>query len=89
MKQVLTTCRKCDGTGQVPLDPSLEAALSALSKFPNSTSPHLHAKMFSGGTALSINAINNRLEKLRSMNLVGRRKSGIAWEYSVKKGAMK
>jgi hypothetical protein len=85
MKQTLIKCGKCDGNGKVALDPALAETLTALISNPESTAPQLREMMFSGKPYPSVNAVNNRLEKLRKLGMIDRRKLGIAWEYFVKK----
>jgi hypothetical protein len=59
-------CSRCEGTGRVPLVPSLDETLRALARGPRTPS-ELSDALDVPGTAM-----NNRLEKLRALGLVTR-----------------
>lgn len=71
-------CSKCGGTGCVQLPPRMLHVLKMVGEG-HDTAPKLHA--FEDD--VTITAINNRLEDLRNLGLLARRKSGKTWIYSL------
>lgn len=74
---ITTECRKCRGTGKVR-QPHLETLLERLRK----RGGGIAADFATNG--LGITAYNNRLEQLRRLGLVTRKKEGRFWRYEVK-----
>jgi predicted transcriptional regulator len=70
------TCTTCDGKGIMPLPESLAQTLSEMR---GKTTSEKLAKKIPG---VSRNAQNNRLEKLRRLNLVTRERHGKEWIYT-------
>lgn len=80
MKQILVQCDTCEGTGKTPLSEHLKNTLALVGR-KGRTAEQIRAA--SGETAwTSINAFNNRLEKLRALGLVGRHREGKFYYYS-------
>ena len=77
------TCPRCRGTGKLPLKPYLARTMAAVPRTDTITAAALLRRL---GDAVTVNAIVNRLEKLRALRLVRRRRRqrGDAWLYSRK-----
>lgn len=75
-------CPECHGKGEVPL-PEWAVEVMALFKPKNAelTSEQVSEKT---GDEVTLNAINNRLERLRDLHFLKRRRVGKWWHYSKK-----
>lgn len=74
----LTKCPTCKGTGTVELEGAL---LETLSKFKTPKTRLSANDLHDPGAGITKNAMNNRLEKLRKMDLLGRERAGRVWTY--------
>lgn len=74
-------CSRCAGTGHVPLPAKLMKAL-ALLKDRELSSPEF--RRLTCGLSRSPSAANQLLERLRTLDLVNRRRIGRVWFYSLK-----
>lgn len=82
MKMPTVACAHCDGTGRVPLVPSLAMTLIRLRAMGPTRPGALARSLGTGSTAM-----NNRLEKLRALGLVTReRHPQRGWIYAPCKG---
>lgn len=79
MNPILTPCSTCNGTGQVALAASQVELLGRFKKGQRMSVRAVHA-LQPGGT---VNALNNRLEKLRSHGLLIRERDGREFLYSL------
>jgi predicted transcriptional regulator len=79
MMREKTKCRTC-GQGLVPLSASHQETLDYLRKNGDSTAMEIWQARKEKNIAIT--AINNRLEKLRELKLVDRKKKGKAWVYT-------
>lgn len=75
MNPPLVTCHTCHGSGQEKLQEGLLETLQSLGK-----SEAAACEIVAEG--VSVNAVNNRLERLRAMGFVKRRRAGKFWLYS-------
>lgn len=82
-KPPVMPCRKCGGSGVTPIPDWLTITLKAMPKGAGSvTALQLAATLESiGGGVVGATAVNNRLEKLRSIGLVTRKRNGKFWNY--------
>lgn len=81
---VCQNCPTCEGTGRVPLIPSLREALDMLSNHGAYTPPELALMI-----GVSATAANNRLERLRSLGLVTRERVTRGHSYTIAKGKVR
>jgi hypothetical protein len=91
MKSVIVKCEKCNGSGKVPLDPALEETFKLFTRVHQHggvfwTVQEAFNSLFFPNSNFTVTAINNRLEKLRKLGLIERRRNGRAWEYFKTKG---
>lgn len=68
-----TTCPKCKGTGEIPLSDVLQATLGAVSIHGPITAPELY--QYDDWNGVGISALNNRLEDLRKLGILDRKRS--------------
>lgn len=83
MKRPSITCRCCNGKGIEPLPQGLWDTLRLLKKRGPSTAGNLLPTLRSDGIQAS--AVNNRLEALRKLDYVERKKRSREWVYYVKR----
>lgn len=83
MKPIMP-CPKCDGAGEIPLSFELWQVLRLVRKRRGITAPDVAEALDPRGE-FHPSAFNNRLEILRNMGLVKRRRSGKTWFYSITK----
>lgn len=82
MKPLTMRCRACDGTGHVSLPAEMLNTMALLRRGPI-TAPELRQYMPEGSR--SATAANNRLEVLRQLGFVERRKEARRWVYSLRR----
>lgn len=71
-------CPKCGGAGRVYLSAELWATLVVLQRHRKATAARVHQDL---GVMVSVPAVNNRLEDLRKLGLVRRRRNGVSVVY--------
>lgn len=74
---IKVTCKTCKGTGQMALSEVLQNTLEELQATPGRTAPEI-INRFPG---VGVTALNNRLEDLRALGLVERKRHGKRWRY--------
>jgi hypothetical protein len=74
----LTKCPTCKGSGTVELEGAL---LETLSRFKTPKTRLSANDLHDPASGITKNAMNNRLEKLRKMDLLGRERAGRVWTY--------
>ncbi len=73
-------CPTCKTPAKVPLGDELQATLDRIKPKMAFTAAQLHEK---SKDCVSVNAMNNRLEKLRELSLLTRTRRGRNWLYAL------
>ena len=73
-------CRSCGGSGYIEMPEELWIVLFALDGHPNTAAVVLES-LNNMGEYISVNAVNNRLERLRDYGFLIRKKMGRSWVY--------
>lgn len=76
MKPLRVKCPKCGTPAAVPLSPKLAAVLEQVPK-----NGYVDAPGVAEALRIKSTAVNMRLEKLRGMRLLRRRREGLGWLY--------
>lgn len=76
-------CPRCEGAGEIPLSDALEDTLASLKEYGPMTAPNL--RPLAKGSTLTNTAVNNRLEDLRNLGFVERKRSRRGWTYFLKR----
>lgn len=79
MKPPTIICPTCHNCGTIPMPEKLTETLRAFTG-----TKELIAADFTKGSKVGTTAHNNRLEKLRAMGFLKRRRQGKTWFYSLK-----
>lgn len=77
-------CPRCKGDGHVELDGELLITFNLVKKLLDATALKVHG-VVSKNNRVGVSAINNRLEDLRTLGLVSRRRNGRQWIYTAVK----
>ncbi len=76
-------CRECGGKGKVEMPEELWIVLFSLDGHPMTAAEVLEG-LNNMGEYISVNAVNNRLERLRKFGFLVRKKRGRSWVYQEK-----
>jgi hypothetical protein len=79
MKRPSIPCRKCNGTGQIELTGPLAEAFALFRGRQQKDAEAVKAEL--GLSEITVSAINNRLEDLRRLGLLDRKKKGRVFMY--------
>jgi hypothetical protein len=78
-KATMIVCASCDGAGKTPLPDELQTTLDMFAGKARFTAADLHTK---AQDSVSVNAMNNRVERLRGLGLLTRSRQGRNWLYA-------
>lgn len=76
-------CKKCNGTGKLPLNPRLELVRRAIDR-DGSTAAEIARKLAKGGVSMTVASILMRLKKLEAHDLVSKVSTDDGWRWGRK-----